>query len=308
MNDRYVYVLTDAGKVFYVGKGTHATSYTNKYRRYDQHIAEAQLPVADQSNPAKCQRINDIISRGDTVGFALLLDDSCEEQAINLETKLILQYGREADGGCLTNIVTEQALISHELRRKAVFCFSTNGEYINSYSSVKEAALAHDTSSGTIVSCCRGKYKTAAGLVWSYSDTFPGYVKHSPWNIRAVDCYTIDGVLLLSYTSATEAEARTGVSASSINKCVNGEAFSAGNMRWSLHDNPIVNNTNIVSNIAGRKRRQVGQYNKNGELIQVYDIASDAVTATGYTGIPQVLAGYRKTAGGFMWKYMETEK
>ena len=45
----------------------------------------------------------------------------------------------------------------------------------------------------------------------------------------------------------------------------------------------------------------------NNQLIQIYDIASDAITKTGYTGIALALAGHTKTSGGYIWKYIDEE-
>ena len=49
--------------------------------------------------------------------------------------------------------------------------------------------------------------------------------------------------------------------------------------------------------------RRVGKYTKDGELIQVFNTVREAKADT--CGAPNVLSGRRKTAGGFIFKYIE---
>lgn len=49
--------------------------------------------------------------------------------------------------------------------------------------------------------------------------------------------------------------------------------------------------------------RKVGQYANDGELIKVYDSVREAKKVA--SGVPLVLSGDRKRAGGYMWKYMD---
>ena len=51
--------------------------------------------------------------------------------------------------------------------------------------------------------------------------------------------------------------------------------------------------------------RKIGQYNLEGELIKEYTSIVEAMRETNVTSIKEVLYGNQKTAGGFIWKYLD---
>ena len=53
---------------------------------------------------------------------------------------------------------------------KSVLQFTINGEFIQEYSSGKEAAIKTGTLTQSISSCCLGKYKTANGFIWKFKN------------------------------------------------------------------------------------------------------------------------------------------
>lgn len=58
--------------------------------------------------------------------------------------------------------------IPHNIRK--ISQYSINKEYINTFNSVKEAALAVNTVHGNISNCLNGYSKTAKGYIWRYAD------------------------------------------------------------------------------------------------------------------------------------------
>jgi hypothetical protein len=51
--------------------------------------------------------------------------------------------------------------------------------------------------------------------------------------------------------------------------------------------------------------RKIGQYNLQGELIKEYNSIIEGERETGVKSIKQVLYNKQKTAGGFVWKYLD---
>ena len=55
--------------------------------------------------------------------------------------------------------------------------------------------------------------------------------------------------------------------------------------------------------VSKTKARKVGKYTKDGILVQIFNTVSEAKKDT--CGAPNVLTGKRKSAGGYLWKYIE---
>lgn len=302
MSDRYVYMLADGEVPFYVGKGTHVPAYTNMYRRPVEHLHEAQKPTELQTNKLKCAYINKLLSTGRVVNVVVMADGLSEEEAVHLETKLIKQHKRLFEGGTLTNLVSTQPMMAHERRNKQVFCYTTDGGLICEYESIRSASRTLNISAGSIVCCCKGVYNTAGGYVWSYTNIFPGYVSPSAWNKRPVDCYASDLTFVCSFESACDAERETGIPEYQINKCVRGAAYAAGGYVWVQRGQvPVIRERSP----AGKPKRPIIQYNKDGTMIKRYNSLSEAMSQTGFTGIARCATGLSRTAGGYKWAYEE---
>lgn len=56
-----------------------------------------------------------------------------------------------------------------------------------------------------------------------------------------------------------------------------------------------------------KKKKKVAQYTLDGKLIAIYDGVRVAERATGIRSIDKCAKGKRKTAGGFVWKYVSSE-
>lgn len=93
---------------------------------------------------------------------------------------------------------------------KEVHQFDLNGNYINSYSSARQAE--RDLNIGSVSSAARtdfksSKYKSAGGFLWSYEkDNPPKYVNNSSKaKIRKVYMYDVNGNQIKSFDSIADA-------------------------------------------------------------------------------------------------------
>lgn len=71
---------------------------------------------------------------------------------------------------------TTTKALSRPAIRKAVRQYTLNGELLNTYNSISEAAAANNTNVGQISNCCSGKVTNAGGCVWRFEgDAFDKY-------------------------------------------------------------------------------------------------------------------------------------
>lgn len=298
-----MYMLLDGDVPFYVGKGTHANRYADKYRRPHLHILEAQKPVSEQTNKLKCAYITKMYDNHREMVVKIVADNISEKDAIELESDLIRRYKRLNEGGTLTNLVSEQQHIAHELRNKSVYCFDISGTLLYHFPSIKKAGQSTGCSTSGIVLCCKGKYKTSGGYMWSYTNVAPVYVPMVSWNKQSVDCYLPNGQLIATYHSITEAATQTGISQSNISASIISQNRSTcGGFVWLYHGDPFV--LRMVSP-KGRRSRIINQYNDKGVLIGTYNSIKEAEAATGIlgSGISHCCNKKKRVAGGFFWAY-----
>lgn len=114
---------------------------------------------------------------------------------------------------------------------------------------------------------------------------------------KPVEQYDKHGNLINEFPSAIEASRVLHISVSGIVSCCNGnKKYShCGGYQWKYkNDNKVINN--ILKEIA--------QYNKSDELVNIYNNTTEASIATGIsrTAITNCLSGLSKSAGGFIWK------
>lgn len=68
----------------------------------------------------------------------------------------------------LYNLGKKQSKETKQKRYKSVCLINFDGEIIKEYSSIQEAAIAHNCGRGQISNVCRGRTKSACGLIWKY--------------------------------------------------------------------------------------------------------------------------------------------
>lgn len=144
-----------------------------------------------------------------------------------------------------------------------------DGTLIKTWDSMVEAASTLNIHRSQICCCCKGKYRTAGGFVWEYTDG-RGTFHHSAKTIKKMKEYGIAN------------SSRRGVkyTPEQIEKC-----------RLS------------------HKTRPVGQYDTDGKLIKKWRCAPDAARCLHLDNgsIHRVCRGERnaKTLGGYIWKYLD---
>lgn len=123
---------------------------------------------------------------------------------------------------------------------------------------------------------------------------------------KVVYCYNLNGEFLTEYESLSEAERQTGISNSNISRAIKTKGRTKGYI-WSYEKLPYLPKyKRKTNNKTSGSRKSVGQFSKNGELIKIYDSITLAEKETDIcnSSISAVCRNKRKTAGGYIWKYL----
>ena len=117
-----------------------------------------------------------------------------------------------------------------------VYQYDLNGNLLNKYDSVTEAANKYNMSTTNISKACLGEIKTAKGFIWRYEEVnFTkeelNFIKENKRK-RKITQSDKDGNYLNTFESLADAHRITNIDASSISSCCNKRQKTAGGFIW----------------------------------------------------------------------------
>ena len=123
--------------------------------------------------------------------------------------------------------------------------YALDGEYIETYDSISDAARANETFESSIRACCNRKTRRSGGFIYRFSDDKEPVVMEKPASVRVskdgkvsykkryvIEQCSLDGTLLNIFNTIVEAGEKTGISQSAIWCCVNGKTKKSGGYMW----------------------------------------------------------------------------
>lgn len=124
---------------------------------------------------------------------------------------------------------------------------------------------------------------------------------------RAVRQYNLQGEWLMSFDSATEAARQTGAQQTKITDCCKGNRRTAGEYQWRYEELGLKSVPPVPT--PSCKKKKVGQFDAQGNLIAIYESYTAAARAVNGTSsaISRICAGTPglHTHKGFVWKSVE---
>lgn len=120
-------------------------------------------------------------------------------------------------------------------KKKKIIQYSTDGEILNAFESILDAAESIGGSFRVISANCNRKKRTAYGYVWRFDgDSFdlPQIKKGGHHAIAKRTFAYRNGEKIAEFESAYQASVMTGISKQSIVACCNKKAKSAGGYEW----------------------------------------------------------------------------
>lgn len=117
---------------------------------------------------------------------------------------------------------------------------------------------------------------------------------------KSVSAFDLNGNIIGSWITISEAERETGVNGTSIRLCIIGERNSAGKYIWKLEKD----NKTMCTNVKTNYPKAVIAYDKQGNEVGRWKTITEASKATNAnkSKIGMCLKGERKTSGGYTWK------
>lgn len=195
-------------------------------------------------------------------------------------------------------------------KRKAVYMFDLNGEYLRTFSCVTEAAeylgLGKDiyTTAKSIRNNCLGTTSSSFGYYWSYKKEFNYSI---PNHYKKVAQYTLSGKFLRYYESITEAENVLGIS--TIKQAIK-KRYSAGGYQWRYYTGDTSDIPKLISTATKNKILPIIMYDTNMNKIKDYSCVRECKEEHPEfttSQINRVLAGVLKTHHGYIFKYKDED-
>lgn len=115
--------------------------------------------------------------------------------------------------------------------KKTVYKYNLDGSLNNTYEDLTSASITIDVRKQDISRACWSVNNVLEGFLWSYEYIEP-FIPKSDIRRKAVNQISLDGDLISSYKSASEASRKTGISKTCITRCCRGEREGSGGFLW----------------------------------------------------------------------------
>lgn len=184
-----------------------------------------------------------------------------------------------------------------------IYQYAATGEYITTQESLAEAGNSFGVSGQNISRAATNKHQSC-GYLWSFK--LSDYVNPDDYfiekNKKFVDVVDLQTGEKKIHISLTEAANMIGCYVTTVKRGIiySRAIYKRYKCTWNQE---FLNDDKKVRDYVVREARKVGQYGSDGELIKVYNSVREAKKVA--SGVPLVLSGDRKRAGGYMWKYMD---
>lgn len=115
--------------------------------------------------------------------------------------------------------------------KKKVYQYSLDGDLLNEYEDLANAANAVSADKRSISSACLNVNKTCKGYYWTYNFT-EKYIPEVDFRKKEVIQLSLEGVVVANYKSVAEASRQTGISKTCISRVCRNEREQSGGFIW----------------------------------------------------------------------------
>lgn len=292
LNYKYIVYMTINNINNYIYVGVHKTLTPYEFDGYLGNGIYINRPNTYEKSKTKLQQA---VKEFGPKSFRRILINvfNNEKDAYDLESSIVnTEFLSRND---VYNMVLFNML---ELERPIRFYkYDKTGKYISKYSNYKEASSDSTCSSKTIYNACvlgnlvLDKYYFSYIKAKDYSTARTEYIKHVP-----VHKYDSNGCYIMSYNSYLEAQS-DNKNANIIKSIKLKSPDEYGNI-WGLVKLDYYNRSKLPA-----RKRLVGRFSLEGELIDTYESATIAAKLYG-NAVWHVLSGRNETQKGYVFKYL----
>lgn len=202
----------------------------------------------------------------------------------------------------------------NEIQKKTVYQFDLNGNFIKSYKSVRDAAMAvspdnQDTIRASIKNCCLGTSYSSCGFFWSYYKEFikkEDYQNNINRRKNKIAQYTLSGKFLRYYDNITEARNATGLR--NLYSSIRGEC-SIGGFQWRYYTGDDSDIPPFESPVTMYRTKPIICTDSNGIETEYASIKKCIEINPEFSskGIKDVIRGINKTHKGYKFRWKDED-
>jgi len=214
----------------YAGAQIEGHRHRFNIRRLVYHLFVSPLP----SNPPR----NEVIAMKDDNGL------NCKASNLKLisvsqrQQRIFIRHRAESPFKKLTSIERQEIARKSQSSKLIVKQFSIDGKLLKMFESITEAAKVTGTNITSISLVASGKMRSANGFVWRYEKgNYKGELAKLP-AFKKIIQYALDGKVINSYKTITEAAGANNFNAGNIGAVLNGIKNHANGFVWRYEDRP----------------------------------------------------------------------
>lgn len=162
--------------------------------------------------------------------------------------------------------------------------YDLDGNYIQEFLSCQHASVCTGIGRHNIGDCANGITKQSGGYQWRYKvenkiDSIEAYQRTESHRKRSIIQLDLDGNLINTFDSVTEASIKLGVDRSNISSCLIGKSKRCGGYQWVYADSYNENQNYKFKGIS--KGNGIFQLDDNKKIIKCFRNCSEAARALG---------------------------
>lgn len=208
-------------------------------------------------------------------------------------------YGNMSGEFYWSDVKVDKLDISNKpaIQKKSTYLYTSNGLFFMEFKSIADAARYLDVNFSSIQKAIKLGTKISKYFISNTKfDIYPIKSLERRKNNDPIYQYDLEGNFLRSFKNSKEA---CGLKQNRLSNAINLNQ-NCGGYFWSWEK---VNKLEVPQNFNPHKKRKVGRYDFEGNLLEVFDTVRECRKQ--YANVSKVLKGTASHCKGFMFKYIE---